>query len=317
MTSPEHSRDHGKTRQPGHIWLRIAAFHDVIFSNGKKTALKRLVVRLGLAGFAIHLLLIFLSNTLAHPPALLFDAGKNYLQAISTPFNFILFFEVVTLIGVLHESTTKAVKYQFEIVSLVFIREVFKDLPDASAMVEQHRLTWGALPLFVDMWAGFLMYLLVAVFEHVSKRGVRHPDAIDRSTADALFVAHKKSLAVGLVALLLIIAARNVGLLAIDALRTAVTGQEVVRHITHFYNDLFTVMIITDVLILILSIVVAGQYEVVFRNAAFVVSIVLIRFSLEEGYPFGPPLALLAMLFGILTLMVFNYHMRNNESANG
>jgi hypothetical protein len=37
---------------------------------------------------------------------------------------------------------------------------------------------------------------------------------------------------------------------------------------------------------------------------------VLIRFSLAEGYPFGPPLALLAMVFGIATLIVFNYHMR-------
>jgi hypothetical protein len=97
----------------------------------------------------------------------------------------------------------------------------------------------------------------------------------------------------------------------------AVTGQEVVGHATTFYNDLFTVMIFTDVLILILSIVVSGHYEVVFRSAAFVVSIVLIRFSLTEGYPFGPPVALLAMIFGISTLLVFNYHMRVGEHASG
>jgi hypothetical protein len=89
------------------------------------------------------------------------------------------------------------------------------------------------------------------------------------------------------------------------------------EHSTTFYNDLFTVMIFTDVLILILSIVVSGHYETVFRSAAFVVSIVLIRFSLAEGYPFGPPLALLAMVFGILTLVVFNYHMRVGEHATG
>jgi hypothetical protein len=89
-----------------------------------------------------------------------------------------------------------------------------------------------------------------------------------------------------------------------------------VGHATTFYNDLFTVMIFTDVLILILSIVVSGHYEVVFRSAAFVVSIVLIRFSLAEGYPFGPPLAILAMVFGIATLLVFNYHMRISEPAS-
>jgi hypothetical protein len=53
-----------------------------------------------------------------------------------------------------------------------------------------------------------------------------------------------------------------------------------------------------------------------FAAPHFVVSIVLIRFSLAEGYPFGPPLALLAMVFGIATLLVFNYHMRISEPAS-
>jgi hypothetical protein len=316
MTTAEHESDHGSAGQPGLVWLRIGAFHDRVFSQDNKTALKHLVVRLGIAGFAIHLLLIFLSKTLAHPPALLVDAGENYLVAISTPFNFVLFYEVVTLIGALHQSTTTAVANQFEIVSLIFIREVFKDLPDAYEMVAQHKLTWGALPLFVDMWAGFLMYFFVAVFQHVARKSPRHTLSDGPSTAQMLFVAQKKCVALGLGALLLIMATYNLSLMGMDFYRVAVTGQEVVGHATTFYNDLFTVMIFTDVLILILSIVVSGHYEVVFRSAAFVVSIVLIRFSLAEGYPFGPPLALLAMLFGIATLLVFNYHMRISEPAS-
>jgi hypothetical protein len=315
MATAKHESDHGNTAQPGLIWLRIGAFHDRVFSDSNKTALKHLVVRLGIAGFAIHLLLIFLSRAMAHPPAFLADAGENYLVAISTPFNFVLFYEVVTLIGALHESTTTSVAYQFEIVSLIFIREVFKDLPDAAEMVAQHRMTWGALPLFVDMWAGFLMYLLVAVFQHVARRGATHMHDSEPSRAAALFVAQKKTVALGLGALLLMMAAYNLSLIAMDVYRVMITGQEGPTHATTFYNDLFTVMIFTDVLILILSIVVSGHYEVVFRSAAFVVSIVLIRFSLAEGYPFGPPLALLAMVFGILTLIVFNYHMRISEPA--
>jgi hypothetical protein len=317
MTHAEHESEHGASGQPGLIWLRIGEFHDRIFSDNNKTALKHLVVRLGIAGFAIHLLLIFLSKTLAHPPALLADAGENYLVAISTPFNFVLFYEVVTLIGALHQSTTTAVANQFEIVSLIFIREVFKDLPDASEMVAQHKLTWGALPLFVDMWAGFLMYLLVAVFMQVARRTPKHALTDGPSRAQLLFVAQKKCVALGLGALLLIMATYNLSLIGMDFYHVAVTGQEVVGHATTFYNDLFTVMIFTDVLILILSIVVSGHYEVVFRSAAFVVSIVLIRFSLAEGYPFGPPLAILAMVFGIATLLVFNYHMRISEPASG
>jgi hypothetical protein len=75
-----------------------------------------------------------------------------YLAAISTPFNFVLFYEVVTLIGALHQSSTTFVANRFEIVSLIFIREDFKDLPEAGAMVAQHRMSWSALPLSVWIW---------------------------------------------------------------------------------------------------------------------------------------------------------------------
>jgi len=310
MTSEDLKHDRANADQPSRFALRLGAFHDRIFSHDSTAALKHLVVRLGIAGFVIHLLMIFLGKTLAHPPALFAGMGDSYLAAISTPFNFVLFYEVVTLIGALHESTTKSVAYQFEIVSLIFIREVFKDLPEAAGMVAEHRMTWSALPLFVDMWAGFLMYLLVAVFQHVARRGPALAVHDEPSRAQALFVAQKKVVALGLGALLLGMAAWNMSLIGLDVYHVVVTGQEGIAHSTTFYNDLFTVMIFTDVLILILSIVVSGQYEVVFRSAAFVVSIVLIRFSLAEGFPFGPPLALLAMIFGILTLVVFNYHMR-------
>lgn len=312
-TATEHHAD--AEESPARIWQQVSAAHDRIFSERHKTALKHLVIRLGIAGFAIHLLLIFLSKTLANPPALIAHAGENYLVAISTPFNFILFYEVVTLIGALHESTTRSIAYQFEIVSLIFIRDVFKDIAEAADMVLKHQFTWEALPLFVDMWAGFLMYLLVAVFQHVARGSTVHLGATAPSRARARFVAQKKGVALGLGALLLIMAAYSVSLFGMDIYRVAITGQVGAAHVTTFYNDLFSVMIFTDVLILILSIVVSGHYEFVFRSAAFVVSIVLIRFALTEGYPFGAPLAILAMVFGIMVQIVFNYHMRQAEHA--
>ena len=39
-------------------------------------------------------------------------------------------------------------------------------------------------------------------------------------------------------------------------------------------------MIFTDILILILSLVVSGRYEMIFRNAAFVLSIILLHVSI-------------------------------------
>jgi hypothetical protein len=116
-------------------------------------------------------------------------------------------------------------------------------------------------------------------------------------------------------ALLLVMAAYNLGVYAVAVGQVAMSGHAGVEPATTFYNDLFTAMIFTDVLILILSLVVTSEYQNVFRNAAFVVSIILIRFSLTAGYPFGAPLALTAMVFGISVLLVFNYHARSGGHA--
>jgi hypothetical protein len=299
------------------IWLRIDALYDLFFSETNKAMLRQLVIRLGIAGFVIHLALIFLARSLPHPPLLIAEAGQNYLSAISTPFNFILFYEVLLLIATLPASTTRSIANQFEIVSLIFIRDVFKDIAAVSGLVSQHRLALDALPAFFDMWGGFLMFFLVGVFRHVALQRTRPSGTAIRSRGAALFIAQKKVVAVGLGSLLMGMAVYNIGLLAYAILSTLLNGHGTIESATTFYNDLFTVMIFTDVLILILSLVVSGVYELVFRNAAFVVSTILIRLSLSEGYPFGAPLALMAMVFGILTLLVFNFHMRLKEPSAG
>jgi hypothetical protein len=156
------------------------------------------------------------------------------------------------------------------------------------------------------------MFLLVAVFQHIAlKRAGTSATALP-SRGMMRFISQKRMVAAGLAALLLAMAAYSLGSFVLEIGRNLMTGQGAIEITTTFYNDVFTVMIFTDVLVLILSLVVSGQYENVFRNAAFVVSIILIRFSLTEGYPYGAPLAVLAMVFGILTLLVFNYHVRIN-----
>jgi hypothetical protein len=313
-------QDHTDKDQHGaltRIWAWLDSAHDLIFSGRNKAAFRQLAIQLSIAGFILHLLLIFLARTLPHPPLIIAEAGGNYLAAISTPFNFILFYEVLTLIAALPASTTRSIASQFEIVSLIFIRDVFRDIAKAGDLVTEHKLTLETLPMFLDMWAGFLMYLLVAVFQHVAQRREATSVGAIPSRETLRFISQKRVIAAGLAILLLAMAAYNLGIFLLGVGHMLMTGQGGLEGTTTFYNDVFTVMIFTDVLVLILSLVISGRYEMVFRNAAFVVSIILIRFSLTEGYPYGAPLAIVAMLFGILTLLVFNYHVRVRGSQGG
>lgn len=311
----ESGRDTGSRFARAWQWLDSA--HDLIFSETSRMALRQLAIRLSIAGFVIHLVLIFLARTLAHPPQLIAEAGQNYLTAISTPFNFILFYEVLVLIAALPASTTRSIASQYEIVSLIFIRDVFRDIGKAGDLVIGQKLTLESLPLFMDMWAGFLMFFLVTVFQHVAQQRTGASVTSMPTRGTLRFIAQKRVVAAGLATLLIAMAVYNLGLLAFAVGRMALTGQGAIGTATNFYNDVFTVMIFTDVLILILSLAVSGKYEMVFRNAAFIVSIILIRFALTEGYPYGAPLAVVAMLFGILTLLVYNYHQRISGPLGG
>jgi hypothetical protein len=318
VTSEHGSKHPRNAKNPSSVWTALIGAHDLCFSDRNKGKLKRLVVKISLAGFALHLGLIFLAHCLAQPPLLVAIVGSNYLSAISTPFNMILFYEVLTLIAAMPASTTRSIANQFEIVSLIFIRDVFKDIANAS-QTGLHANAHAALPVLFDMGTGFLMFVLATVFQQVAQRQVPMPRTPELAAGQARFIEQKKVVAIGLTALLLALAAYRLGGFAEQVWRGMVTGHFVAMEPGNFfYNDLFTVMIFTDVVVLVLSLVISGRYEMVFRNAAFVISVILIRLSLTEEKPYGAAVALLAMVFGILTLLVFNYHsrLRANEQRS-
>jgi hypothetical protein len=281
--------------------VALDALFDNLYSERRQRQLDRLVVNVSVAGFFVHLALVFLSRTLASPPPVIAAVGKNYLAAIYTPFSFILFYEVLMLIGALPQSTTQSIAKQYEIVSLIFMRSFFKEIAELRGLNEFVEFSPETWPVLLNVGAGLVMFLLVTVFLHAARR--RKDD--DRPEAElaelAKFISRKKRIALALTVVLLGVAVERVIEFAL--------GPAKVNLNSVFYTDVFTVMIVTDVLIVILSLGVSDRYELVFRNGAFVISTILIRFSLTAHSPFSALLALLGMLFGIGTLLIYNYHL--------
>jgi len=152
------------------------------------------------------------------------------------------------------------------------------------------------------------MFLLVTVFKHATRRGRprQHPHGLDQ------FIARKKMVSLALTVLFCGLAAHSIWEFAVELAH----GSPAAFHDrTTFYADVFTVMIFTDVLILLLSLLVSDDYELVFRNAAFVISTILIRFSLSAGHPIGAEIGVAGMLFGIVTVLIYNFHSKLNVRA--
>ncbi len=281
---------------------RLASAFDYLYAEQRRALLDRLVVWVSIAGFLIHLGLVFLASMLPSPPAAIAAAGTNYLSAIYTPFSFILFYEVLMLIAALPQSTTQSIAKQYEIVSLIFIRSFFKEIAELHGIGKLASMSPDVVPVFGNLGAGLLMFLLVTVFLHAASQGNPIAPGTERGEL-AIFISRKKVIALALTILLLSLAVRRV----IEYVGFA-GGRENIN--SFFYTDVFMVMIFTDVLIVILSLVVSDRYELVFRNAAFVISTILIRFSLTADWPYGALLALMGMVVGIFTLFIYNYHRR-------
>jgi hypothetical protein len=284
----------------------LSRLFDRVYSERRQKQLDRLVMNLSVAGFIAHLALVFLARTLASPPAFIAAAGKSYLSAIYTPFSFILFYEVLTLIGALPKSTTQSIAKQYEIVSLIFVRSFFKDIAELHGVNELVTLSRDTWPMLINVSSGLLMFLLVTLFLHAARRR-----AEERRTPYELaeldkFIARKKVIALVLTVVLLGVALQRVIQFA--------RGAQPVNVNSFFYTDVFNAMIFSDVLIVILSLSVSDRYELVFRNAAFVISTILIRFSLTATFPDGAVLALMGMVFGIGTLLIYNYHVNLDAS---
>jgi len=103
-------------------------FYSSLLSKETKEKSEHVILWIALVSFIIHLVIIGLVHfniiVINEPSNLL----KNPISAIYTPFSFILVYEVYLLIYYLPKSTSTYISKQYEIIALIIIRRLFKDL---------------------------------------------------------------------------------------------------------------------------------------------------------------------------------------------
>jgi hypothetical protein len=264
---------------------------------------ERVVVAGAACGFLVHLGAIGVARLLPDLPQTLFKGlDESPLHAVYTPFSVILFYEVVLLVFALAASHTGEIAKQYQIVSLIVVRRVFKDIGSFSEMENWLAEPEAVRAVLIDMAGAVLMFLIVTVFTWL--RHVTPKTPIRRDLEG--FIQLKKAVAVLLLCVLIVLATLNlaswlgivVGLPA--ALATPPADVDL-----FFFPRFFEFMIFTDVFLLIVSLAYYDRYEYVFRNAGFVISTVLLRVSLSTPKPYDLLLALTAMLYGLAVLGVF------------
>ena len=250
-------------------------------------------------GFVIHLALIFLKKqgwVFFAPlyPELLTDP----IAAIYTPFSLILVYEVYLLLFYLPRSFTSCVSKQFEIISLIVIRKIFKDIP-AMDLEGDWTHSNHNLELLVDLSGFLLLFLLIFLFNRSKQRLPKRPMDDPKLLR---FISSKKIVSVVLLFVLGAMSFSTFGHWLLD-----VFHQRAIAQVDNlFFNQFFTLLILADVIILLISFRYTEEYAKLIRNTGFIIATILIRLSFSaQGY-LSTVLILTGVSFALLILLIYN-----------
>ena len=92
------------------------------------------------------------------------NLSSNPISALYTPFTFILVYEAFLLIYYLPRSFTTSVAKEYEIISLVLIRKIFKDIPNLD-LDNNDLLNSNNIQLLYDLSAVIIIFYMIYLFK--------------------------------------------------------------------------------------------------------------------------------------------------------
>jgi hypothetical protein len=288
----------------------FSELYAAVFATSVQKKIENTILLLAGVGFIIHLSLIFLKTqgvllVSSQYPELLNDP----ISAIYTPFSLILVYEIYLLLFYLPRSFTSCVSKQFEIISLIVIRKIFKDIPQMNLRAEWYYDAHN-LELAVDLLGFLILFLLIFLF-NLSKQ--RLPNRLVEDPSLLRFISSKKIVSVTLFAVLSIMSISTFGQWALDA----INQQKIAQIDSLFFNQFFTLLILADVVILLISFRYTEEYSKLIRNTGFIIATILIRLSFSAESYLSMVLILTGVSFAYLILQIYNAmeHPKINSTA--
>ena len=281
------------------FYLTFEKIFSSVFAPRIQKIIEKVILLLAALGFVIHLGLIFLkAQGIIFFSPLYPELFNDPISAIYTPFSLILIYEIYLLLFYLPRSFTSCVSKQFEIISLIVIRKIFKDIPQMD-LADNWMSSSHNLELIVDLLGFLILFLLIFLF---NKSKQRLPKQAVENSRLLNFIASKKIVSVMLFGVL--------GVMLLSTLSQWIYNvfnqQSILNLDGLFFNQFFTLLILADVVILLISFRYTEEYSKLIRNTGFIIATILIRLSFSaEGY-LTMVLILTGVSFAYLILQIFN-----------
>lgn len=285
----------------------FTSLYSKILSEETRKKSEVVIVIIAIASFLLHLLLILLVDL----NVLTFDGYKelfnNPIAAIYTPFSFILIYEVYLLVYYLPRSTTTYIGKQYEIMTLIVIRRIFKDLSQLQLTPDWFKVSSDLL-LTYDLIATMILFLLILLFYRLNRKSaVVSVPGIELSSEVAQFIKMKTIIAKCLVPIFVLLASYSLGQWIYDSFFSANQNAVSIQDVNKiFFDTCFTILILTDVLLLLISFLHTDKFNRVIRNSGFIISTILIKLSFGIEGLLNIILIVVAVLFGVIILAIHN-----------
>ena len=221
---------------------------------------------------------------------------KSPLSTLYTPFSILLVYEVYQLIRTIPDSFSSSVGKQYEIATLLVVRDILKRLSEVENS-EGWKISSDLGFLLVEC-AAFLVLLYTSLtYFRISSSSEKSEQMADNV---AIFVEAKRGIANAMLLIFLATAAYSF-YTWVDSVQDG--GGSVSRVI--FFLDFFTFLILADILILLISYWFYTDFGNLARNTGFVLSTVIIRVAISSEGISSMILFTLSGLLGIAILRMF------------
>ena len=287
-----------------------------LFSEKSKKMSEKIIINIAIFSFVVHLILIFLNQFGVFGSQYEGSFFSSPIAAIYTPFSFILLYEVYLLIYYLPKSMTIYIGKQYEIIMLIVIRRLYKDLSQLELSDNWFSIKED-LQFTYDLLGTIILFILIHLFYKMNKYRVRKLLKYTETRPEIIrFIQIKKRIALFLVPLFFMMALYAFGNWAYITFLNPSEVTDMANINNLFFDEFFTVLILVDVLLLLFSFTHTDKFNKVIRNSGFVISTILVKLSFGTEGLLNSVLIVTAVGFGVLILWIHMMFEKNKIPTN-
>tara|TARA_Y100000746_G_C15449177_1_gene426337 strand:+ start:190 stop:1068 length:879 start_codon:yes stop_codon:yes gene_type:complete len=276
-------------------WNKVV--FDLFMGEETEDRIRKAAIVLAVAGFFLHIGLWALDTT-----GRISITGESSelvsspLSSLYTPFSILLVYEVYQLIRAIPDSFSSSVGKQYEIATLLVVRDILKRLSEVESS-DGWEISSDLGFLLVECAAFLALFYTSLTYFRISDKSTKSGTM---SGDIEVFVEAKRMVANFMLIVFLLTAAYSF-LTWITSVQDG--GGSVSRVI--FFLDFFTFLILADILILLVSYWFYTDFGNLARNTGFVLSTVIIRVAISSKGVSAMILFTLSGLLGIAILRMF------------